>query len=145
MALNASHLCPQAYNQTRDFMMRAFDLTEDQAITAITALVDFSITQVVDGNYGTNMGLPVFCAPLSTCRRAVHSGQSTFVVPDLHMYLKFMYCDDPHVTQLWKQQSAWFLFLQTTAAPTSGCQMCGISMCSFTQSFAAGWCSCMPS
>ena len=77
MALNASHLCPQAYNQTRDFMMRAFDLTEDQAITAITALVDFSITQVVDGNYGTNIGLSVFCAPLSACRRAVHSGQST--------------------------------------------------------------------
>ena len=39
-------------------MMRAFNLTEDQTITAITALVDFSVTQVVDGNYGTNMGRP---------------------------------------------------------------------------------------
>ena len=35
-----------AYNQTRDFMMRAFDLTEDQAITAVTVAVDFEITQV---------------------------------------------------------------------------------------------------
>lgn len=36
-----------AYNQTRDFMMRTFDLTEDQAITAITVAVDFEITQVL--------------------------------------------------------------------------------------------------
>lgn len=35
-----------AYNKTRDFMMQAFDLTEDQAITAITVAVDFEITQV---------------------------------------------------------------------------------------------------
>ena len=44
-------------------MMRAFNLTEDQTITAITALVDFSITQVVDGNYGAHMILPVLFAP----------------------------------------------------------------------------------
>lgn len=47
-----------AYNQTRDFMMRAFNLTEDQTITAITALVDFSVTQVVDGNYGIHASIP---------------------------------------------------------------------------------------
>ena len=73
MSLNPSHLVVlQAYNQTRDFMMRAFDLTEDQAITAITALVDFSITQVVDGNYGTTMRLSVLFALLCAFRHAAH-------------------------------------------------------------------------
>ena len=40
-----------AYNSTRDFAMRAssFNLTEDQAITAITTVMDFAVTQVVDG------------------------------------------------------------------------------------------------
>ncbi|KAK9842132.1 hypothetical protein WJX84_007001 [Apatococcus fuscideae] len=47
-----------AYNLTRDFMMRTFDLTEDQAITAITTLVDFGITQVVDGNWGIHATIP---------------------------------------------------------------------------------------
>lgn len=35
-----------AYNLTRDFMMRTFDLTENQVITAITTIVDFGVTQV---------------------------------------------------------------------------------------------------
>ena len=35
-----------AYNLTRDFMMRTFDLNENQAITAVTTLVDFGVTQV---------------------------------------------------------------------------------------------------
>lgn len=47
-----------AYNKTRDFMMQAFDLTEDQAITAITVAVDFEITQVVDGNFGIHTVIP---------------------------------------------------------------------------------------
>lgn len=34
-----------AYNQTRDWMMSTFDLTEDQAITGITATIDFGVTQ----------------------------------------------------------------------------------------------------
>lgn len=38
-----------AYNNTRDFAMRTFNLTEDQAITAITTVMDFAVTQVVDG------------------------------------------------------------------------------------------------
>ena len=38
-----------AYNNTRDFVMRTYNLTEDQAITAITTVVDFGVTQVVDG------------------------------------------------------------------------------------------------
>ena len=38
-----------AYNSTRDFAMRTFNLTEDQAITAVTTVMDFGVTQVVDG------------------------------------------------------------------------------------------------
>ena len=38
-----------AYNNTRDFSMRAFNLTEDQAITAVSTVMDFGVTQVVDG------------------------------------------------------------------------------------------------
>jgi hypothetical protein len=34
------------YNQTRDWMMDTFDLSEDEAITAITIAVDFGVTQV---------------------------------------------------------------------------------------------------
>ncbi|KAK9837996.1 hypothetical protein WJX74_009260 [Apatococcus lobatus] len=47
-----------AYNLTRDFMMRTFGLTENQVITAITAVVDFGITQVVDGNWGIHAIIP---------------------------------------------------------------------------------------
>ncbi|KAK9807208.1 hypothetical protein WJX73_009034 [Symbiochloris irregularis] len=47
-----------AYNNTRDFMMRSFDLTEDQAISAITLVVDFEVTQVVDGNWGIHTVIP---------------------------------------------------------------------------------------
>lgn len=44
-------LCSGALNEElccfdRDFMMTAFNLTEDQAITAITVGVDFSVSQV---------------------------------------------------------------------------------------------------
>jgi acetamidase/formamidase len=46
------------YALTRDFMMRTFNLTEDQAITAMTVAVDFSITQVVDGNFGVLAVIP---------------------------------------------------------------------------------------
>jgi acetamidase/formamidase len=35
-----------AYNNTRDWVMRVANLTEDQAITAITVAVDFGVTQV---------------------------------------------------------------------------------------------------
>eukprot|EP01026_Neomeris_dumetosa_P036365 TRINITY_DN2934_c0_g1_i1.p1 TRINITY_DN2934_c0_g1~~TRINITY_DN2934_c0_g1_i1.p1 ORF type:complete len:468 (-),score=54.78 TRINITY_DN2934_c0_g1_i1:610-1827(-) len=47
-----------AVNNTKAFIMRAFDLTEDQAITAITTAVDFGITQVVDGNWGIHSIIP---------------------------------------------------------------------------------------
>lgn len=45
------------YNNTRDFVMRTYNLTEDQAITAITTLADFGVTQVVDGK-GLSGALP---------------------------------------------------------------------------------------
>ncbi|KAL0052691.1 hypothetical protein WJX82_006304 [Trebouxia sp. C0006] len=47
-----------AYNSTRDFAMRTFNLTEDQAITAVTTVMDFGVTQVVDGNWGVHVVIP---------------------------------------------------------------------------------------
>lgn len=47
-----------AYNNTRDWMMSTLNMTEDQAITAITVAVDFAITQVVDGNWGVHASIP---------------------------------------------------------------------------------------
>ncbi|KAI8108289.1 hypothetical protein M9434_006316 [Picochlorum sp. BPE23] len=47
-----------AYNNTRDWMMNTLNMTEDQAITAITVAVDFAITQVVDGNWGVHASIP---------------------------------------------------------------------------------------
>jgi len=38
--------------------MTAFNLTEDQAITAITVGVDFSVSQVVNGNWGMQTIIP---------------------------------------------------------------------------------------
>ena len=47
-----------AFNNTwinaRSFMMNAFNLTEDETITAVTTVADFGVTQVVDGEH-------VFC------------------------------------------------------------------------------------
>ena len=39
-------------------MMTAFNLTEDQVITAITVGVDFSVSQVVNGNWGMQTIIP---------------------------------------------------------------------------------------
>lgn len=47
-----------AYENVRDWLMRSANLTEDQAITAITIAVDFGITQVVDGNWGVHAIVP---------------------------------------------------------------------------------------
>ncbi|KAK9811476.1 hypothetical protein WJX72_004546 [[Myrmecia] bisecta] len=46
------------YNQTRDFMMQSFDLTENEALTVMDVAVDFGITQVVDGNVGIHSIIP---------------------------------------------------------------------------------------
>eukprot|EP01025_Chloroclados_australasicus_P013595 TRINITY_DN163_c0_g1_i2.p1 TRINITY_DN163_c0_g1~~TRINITY_DN163_c0_g1_i2.p1 ORF type:complete len:479 (+),score=89.45 TRINITY_DN163_c0_g1_i2:146-1582(+) len=43
-----------AVNNTKSFVMKTYNLTEDQAITAITTGVDFGISQVVDGNWGVH-------------------------------------------------------------------------------------------
>lgn len=47
-----------AYNATRDFLMAATGMTEDQVITAITIATDFGVTQVVDGNWGIHAIVP---------------------------------------------------------------------------------------
>jgi acetamidase/formamidase len=46
------------FNATRLFVMKAFNLTEDQALTAITVFSDFSVSQVVDGNWGMQCIVP---------------------------------------------------------------------------------------
>jgi hypothetical protein len=38
------------YLNARDWLMSAFDLTEDQALTLMTVACDFQVHQVVDGN-----------------------------------------------------------------------------------------------
>lgn len=38
------------YINARDWLMSAFDLTEDQALTLMTVACDFQVHQVVDGN-----------------------------------------------------------------------------------------------
>jgi len=51
-----------AFNNTwvnaRSFMMNAFNLTEDETITAVTTVADFGVTQVVDGNWGIHLTIP---------------------------------------------------------------------------------------
>lgn len=46
-----SVMCAYWALRCRDFVMNGFNLTEDQAITAITVAMDFGVTQVVDGNW----------------------------------------------------------------------------------------------
>lgn len=55
---NLTSTFTKTYNHTRDFMMTAFNLTEDQVITAITVGVDFSVSQVVNGNWGMQTIIP---------------------------------------------------------------------------------------
>lgn len=44
--------------KTRAWMMDTFDLTEEETIAIMTTSVDFGITQVVDGNWGTHADIP---------------------------------------------------------------------------------------
>lgn len=46
------------YMQTRKFLMAEYDLTEAEANTIITQGVDFAVTQVVDGNWGSHSVIP---------------------------------------------------------------------------------------
>ena len=43
-----------AFRKTRRFLMTAFGLTEDEAISLMSVAVDFGVTQVVDGNWGVH-------------------------------------------------------------------------------------------
>ncbi|WP_299808951.1 acetamidase/formamidase family protein [uncultured Roseibium sp.] len=43
-----------AFRKTRRFLMGAYGLNEDDAITLMSAAVDFGVTQVVDGNWGVH-------------------------------------------------------------------------------------------
>ncbi len=43
-----------AFNKTRRFFMDTRNLSEDEAVSLISISVDFSITQVVDGNWGVH-------------------------------------------------------------------------------------------
>ena len=47
----------------RSFMMNAFNLTEDEVITAVTTVADFGVTQVVDGECSAPVQCPC-SAPL---------------------------------------------------------------------------------
>ena len=47
-----------AYTQTRKFVMAEYGLTEAEATTIITTGVDFSMTQLVDGNWGVHSVIP---------------------------------------------------------------------------------------
>jgi len=47
-----------ASNNTRDWLMRTYDLTEDQSYTVMTTGIDFAITQVVDQNWGIHTVIP---------------------------------------------------------------------------------------
>lgn len=43
-----------AFRKARRFLMSVHDLDEDEAISVISAAVDFGVTQVVDGNWGVH-------------------------------------------------------------------------------------------
>jgi acetamidase/formamidase len=43
-----------AFRKTRRFLMETRSLTEDEAISLMSVAVDFSVTQVVDGNWGVH-------------------------------------------------------------------------------------------
>jgi acetamidase/formamidase/AraC-like DNA-binding protein len=47
-----------AFRKARRFLMTAFNLGEDEAISLLSVAVDFGITQVVDGNLGVHACIP---------------------------------------------------------------------------------------
>jgi acetamidase/formamidase len=46
-----------AFRKTRRFLMTAKGLSEDEAISLMSAAVDFGITQVADGNWGVHASI----------------------------------------------------------------------------------------
>ena len=57
-----------AFRQTRRFLMDAFDLGEDEALSLMSLAVDFGVTQTADGNLGVHAAIPkaVFAQRTST-------------------------------------------------------------------------------
>ncbi|WP_298106130.1 acetamidase/formamidase family protein [Bradyrhizobium sp.] len=47
-----------AFRQTRRFLMDAFDLAEDEALSVMSLASDFGVTQVADGNLGVHASIP---------------------------------------------------------------------------------------
>ncbi|GAB4813793.1 hypothetical protein N2152v2_000839 [Parachlorella kessleri] len=47
-----------AFNQTREFLMGYYNLTEDESISVMGAAIDFGVTQVVDGIFGIHTIIP---------------------------------------------------------------------------------------
>jgi len=69
MVFNISSPLDKAFNNTfynaRKFLMSAFNLTEDNALTAMTVGGDFIVTQVVDGNWGVHFSIPKYMFNMS--------------------------------------------------------------------------------
>jgi acetamidase/formamidase len=49
------------YKNARGWLMSAFDLTEDQALTLMTVACDFQVHQVVDGNCKCTHSIAQIC------------------------------------------------------------------------------------
>ena len=60
-----------AFRKTRRFLMAAWSLTEDEAISLMSVAVDFGVTQVVDGNWGVH----------AVIRKALFKGRQAAVNP----------------------------------------------------------------
>jgi acetamidase/formamidase len=43
-----------AFRKMRQFLMTAYGLSEDEAISLMSVAADFGVTQVVDGNWGVH-------------------------------------------------------------------------------------------
>ena len=43
-----------AFRKLRQFLMTAYGLSEDEAISLMSVAADFGVTQVVDGNWGVH-------------------------------------------------------------------------------------------
>lgn len=52
-----------AFRKTRHYLIKAHQLSEDEAISLISVAVDFGITQVVDGNLGVHAVIPKSVIP----------------------------------------------------------------------------------
>lgn len=51
---SVDHALRNAYHQARRFLMDVYNLTEDDANVLLSVAVDFSVTQVADGNFGVH-------------------------------------------------------------------------------------------